>query len=545
MRFLFLYIILVIILNSCGSETNGNAAFGEDFQNKNEYSKELFDAIKIHVENAENDSLFSDYSQVLMSLYSKHGYAPFWFHPKLTITEDGKRVEDMVCHSMSYGLDTNRYQTKLLRRKLANVGAANYNECAVADVLLSKIYLKFGKDLNAGITDTSQYHAVFGRKHFKVNLEEYFIEHAKDSSLGGGLEMLQPQIAEYQKLQKGLQNFLSLHVLKDSSMEVEKYTKKHTEKDSIRIYNRAKEVLVMHDYLDDVNTEDSIFLKQLKAFQFNHGLKPDAKIGTNTAKALSGNPFEFYRRAAVSLEKWRWVEPDSLEEEYIFANIATYKLKVYKNEKLQEEHRVVVGAFDTQTPELDSEVEYMIAYPFWTVPYSIKTNEIVPKVKNDSTYLVRNNYELLKGGKVVEMSSVDWSSVNANNFNYTVRQKGGKSNALGVVKFIFPNKYSVYFHDTPSKGKFENDIRAFSHGCVRVDKPLELAEYLLARESETFHIDSLKAAIDRKERKTVTLKKKIPVHIWYFTAEGDEKGNVLIYPDYYKREKELEKLMFN
>ena len=144
----------------------------------------------------------------------------------------------------------------------------------------------------------------------------------------------------------------------------------------------------------------------------------------------------------------------------------------------------------------------------------------------------------------MEMSSVDWKNISTDNFDYTVRQRGGRSNALGMIKYYFKNKHAVYFHDTPSKGKFMNDIRAYSHGCVRVDEPIKLAEYLLAREGEVFHIDSVRAAINNRQRKAITLQNNMPVHIRYFTAEGDEEGNIRFYPDIYKKEQKLQEIIF-
>jgi len=386
------------------------------------------------------------------------------------------------------------------------------------------------------------YHPEFGNRKQSTELSEYLFTSYKEGNIIEKLLVLQPQKDEYKKLQAGLAKFLSEHAIVDSSVKVSAYKKTSSEEDSIEVYIEAKEALVLHGYIESNQVNDTVFLKGLQAFQINHGLAPDMKVGKNTSKALSGNPTEFYKRAAVSLEKWKWVE--DWEEEYLFANIATYKLKFYKNEKLQQEHRVVVGTNANKTPELDSEIEYMVAYPFWTVPYSIKTKELVPKSQKDSTYLSRNNYQLLKGGKIVDMASVNWNNVSADNFNYTVRQKGGRSNALGIIKFIFKNKHSVYFHDTPSKGNFMNDIRSYSHGCVRVHEPMLLAKYLLGREGETFHIDSVQATIDRRQRKTITLQNNMPVHIRYFSAEGDEEGNVRFYPDVYRKEKKLEAIMF-
>lgn len=536
MRFQNIIIILICLkLASCSSVVSDNAA--EKVPETLEFSSNLKASLKGYIAQPDSESAY------IKKSYDKNEFVPFWVNERMELSDVGVEFSEIIFQSMHYGLDTMRYDIVNLRDKIKGLEENKSDMSAIElDVLLTVQYFKFSSDISVGIIDTTLYQPEFGVRKPSEDLSDYFYKSYEDGKVIEQLLALQPQKGEYRKLQKGLAKFLTEHALVDSSIKVSAYKKTSSEEDSIEVYLEAKEALVLHSYIESNQVDDSIFLKALQAFQINHGLAPDMKVGKNTAKALSGNPWEFYKRAAVSLEKWKWVI--DWEDEYLLANIATYKLKFYKNEKMQQEHRVVVGTVANKTPELDSKIEYMIAYPFWTVPYSIKTKELVPKSQKDSTYLSRNNYQLLKGGKVVDMASINWNNVNSDNFDYTVRQKGGRSNALGLIKFIFKNKHSVYFHDTPSKGNFMNDIRSYSHGCVRVDEPMKLAEYLLAREGETFHIDSVHATIKKRHRKTITLQNNMPVHIRYFTAEGDEEGNVRFYPDVYKKEKELEEIMF-
>ena len=369
-----LYIAVFLVgFYSCSSESANEEKHVAI--NQLQFDNSLTDEVKSVIDNIQNDSLLSNYKSFINAVYSKNNFAPFWLTEDLTLNEDGKRFSELLYHSVYFGLDSGRYVTKRVRKSISEINKDKPESLAGMDVLLTGLYSKFGKDVNAGIIDTAEFHPVYGHKAFKVNLSEYFIDNFSKENLVKGLLALQPQIGEYRELQLGLENFLKEHELKDSSIAIEKYSSKQTLEDSIRIYNKARKALVLHDYIENEDVSDSIFIEALKAFQLNHGLNTDARIGKNTAEALSGNPYEFYKRAVVSLEKWRWVEPDSLESEYILANIATYKLRIYKNEKLVEEHKVVVGAYPTQTPELNSKIDYMIAYPFWTVPYSIKTKE--------------------------------------------------------------------------------------------------------------------------------------------------------------------------
>ena len=530
-----LYILLCFSLASCSSVVSDNAS--EKVIETLEFSSNLKASLKGYIAQPNSES------PQIKKVYDMNKFAPFWVNERMELSNVGVEFSNILFKSMHYGLDTMRYDVIELRDKINGLDEIKSDISAIElDVLLTVQYFKFSNDISRGIVDTSLYHPEFGNRKPSKDLSEYLYASHKEGNIIEKLLDLEPQKDEYKKLQAGLALFLTNHTLVDSSLKVHAYKKKSSDADSIRTYKEAKEALVLHDYIVSNQVDDSVFLKGLQAFQINHGLKPDMKVGKNTAKALSGNPFEFYKRAAVSLEKWKWV--DDWKDEYILANIATYKLKFYKDENLMQEHKVVVGTIGNKTPELDSEIEYMVAYPFWTVPKSIRNGELVPKSKKDSTYLSRNNYQLLKGGKVVEMSSVDWKNISNDNFDYTVRQRGGRSNALGLIKFYFKNKHSVYFHDTPSKGKFLNDIRAYSHGCVRVDEPMKLAEYLLARDGEIFQIDSVQATIDKRQRKTFTLKNNMPVYIRYITAEGDEEGNIRFYPDIYRKEKELEEIMF-
>jgi L,D-transpeptidase YcbB len=530
-----LYVLLCFILVSCSSVVSDNSS--DKVLETLEFSSDLKASLKGYIAQPDSES------SILKKVYDMNEFVPFWVNERMELSNVGMEFSNILFKSMHYGLDTMRYDVIELRDKINGLNGTKSDISAIElDVLLTVQYFKFSNDISRGIVDTSQYHPEFGKRKPSRDLSGYLYESHIQGDVIERLLDLEPKKDEYKKLQASLALFLTEHALVDSSLKVRYYKKKSSVADSVKTYIEAKEALVLHDYIESNQVDDSVFFKGLQAFQINHGLTPDMKVGKNTANALSGNPYDFYKRAAVSLEKWKWA--NEWEDEYILANIATYKLKLYKDENLLQEHKVVVGTYANKTPELDSEIEYMVAYPFWTVPKSIRGNELVPKSKKDSMYLSRNNYQLLKGGKVVEMSTIDWKNISTDNFDYTIRQRGGSSNALGMIKFFFENKHSVYFHDTPSKEKFLNDIRSYSHGCVRVDEPMKLAEYLLAREGEICHIDSVHATIDKRQRKTITLQNNMPVHIRYFTAEGDQEGNIRFYPDIYRKEKELEDIIF-
>ena len=281
------------------------------------------------------------------------------------------------------------------------------------------------------------------------------------------------------------------------------------------------------------NVFDDDMLAALNYFQQHVGLTPNGKIDNAIIAKLNFTLQEIRDVVSVNMERCRWLLKGELPDSYIIVNIADYYLRVYKKEKQVYKTKVVVGATNKETPLFHSQMTTIEFNPHWTVPISITETEILPKLKIDPTYLSRNNMELLKGDSVVQVT--DFSSYTKNNFPFVIRQKPGVDNSLGLVKFLFPNTYSVYFHDTPAKSFFEKDVRAFSHGCVRVYKPLDLAAFLLSDQGITpKHISEI---VKSGENTPIGLKTKIPVIITYWTCFTDEKNQIFFFKDIYGRDK--------
>ena len=281
------------------------------------------------------------------------------------------------------------------------------------------------------------------------------------------------------------------------------------------------------------NVFDDDMLAALNYFQQHVGLTPNGKVDKATITKLNFTLQEIEDVVKVNMERCRWLMKGDLPDSYIIVNIADYYLRIYKNDKQVYRTKVVVGATNKETPLFHSQMTTIEFNPHWTVPISIAGTEILPKLKTDPNYLSRNNMELLKGDSAVQIT--DFSSYSKNNFPFVVRQKPGVDNSLGLVKFLFPNPYSVYFHDTPAKSLFEKDVRAFSHGCVRVYKPLDLAAFLLSDQGiSTKHINEI---IKSGENTPVGLKNRIPVIVTYWTCFTDEKNQIFFFKDIYGRDK--------
>lgn len=250
------------------------------------------------------------------------------------------------------------------------------------------------------------------------------------------------------------------------------------------------------------------------------------------------------RQIIVNMERWRWL-PRSLGKRNVLVNQAAFEMLLTENGKLIDRRRVVVGKPFHKTPMFSHKIQFAEFNPTWTVPQSIAGNEILPKLRKDPGYLERNNYKIHTSWKAnapaMNPHSVDWGSVSGKNFPYRIVQQPGDNNALGLVKFMFPNKFNVYLHDTQAKNLFSQNARAFSHGCIRVEKPLEFAEKLFG--SRSLNQGKIKKILSNPATQKVNLKKPVPVHLAYFTA-WVEKGKVKFHKDVYGRDKLVSNILF-
>ena len=289
---------------------------------------------------------------------------------------------------------------------------------------------------------------------------------------------------------------------------------------------------------------DTIVQQTVIDFQKRNGLEADGIVGKQTLHAINTPFIDRIRQIEINLERWRWL-PNNLGDNYLMANIPTFMLYIFEqNDSLVLEKRTVIGKENTQTPVFSELVRYLDLNPYWTVPHSIGTAEILPRLKRSAGYLASKNMELFLGSKKLNPFSIDWSKVNRSNFRYTIRQKPSETNALGEVKFLFPNAYNVYLHDTPSKSLFANHERSYSHGCVRLEKPMELAEYLL-RDNPKWTAEKLQKQLDKKKNKRIVLEEPVPIYIVYFTTVSGKNGEIIYGNDIYKQDKPLIQVFYD
>ena len=520
---LCLLTVLIIILLSLGFKTENN-------NNSRSLNK--------------TSSLQTSDTSLVDSFYILNHNKFIWIGKDQKLNDKGDSFLKIIKNARYYGLEPDYYNYSELQ-ELSDQLSGIYDKekrKPIAENIekqLSLIFFRMGKDLNYGRIDSVETFTQLPRKEFKIDRLQYLQKAVRNDSLIEYLIGFQPVNPEYRKLQKALVRFLERTELSDEKVKVDQYRS-----DSVQTYNQAKKVLVIHRYISDEKISDSLFLKALKDFQYDHGLKPDGIIGKYTARVLSKSTFDYYQDAAASMERWRW--KTSWEKDFLYVNIPAFRLKCYLNDSLQGIYRVVVGKRSRKTPEVYSRLNYLVAYPYWHVPRSISVNEILVKAKKDPEYMTRNHYEVFtRKLQPVEPGQVKWDTVNGKNFNYYIRQKGGTSNALGLVKFIFKNRYSIYLHDTPTKYHFNRDIRAYSHGCVRVQNAEDLADRILKFDENVYNKDSIDVFVKRKIEKKIMLNKEISVYIHYITCDTDADAKLIFHYDIYNRDEKLKKILFS
>jgi len=273
--------------------------------------------------------------------------------------------------------------------------------------------------------------------------------------------------------------------------------------------------------------------------------KTSTKDGILSGEISESEPtMKLFQTIEVNLERWRQETQFSEEGRYIRINIPSFMLHAVNEGEPVLASRIIVGTQKTPTPELSSNVECFTIYPYWYVPRKISVEEFLPVIQRDTSFITRSNFDVLdRKGRVLRHDSIDWMKFNKNNFPVSLRQREGRENSLGIIKFVFDNPYAVFLHDTNAKSLFNRKVRMYSHGCIRMEKAYELAHYLLTREP-TGRSDVLDKYLAKRERRTINLPKPIPIYVRYFTCEVIN-GMLYRYADVYDMDRNLWDRLYN
>ncbi len=489
----------------------------------------------------------------LQSLYRDFGWRPLW----TSAAGAGAAAEALVgalAAADTHGLDPEDYGTSALA---ALIGATRPDLRAEFEVRLGLGLMAYASDLSRGRTEPGE---VFAENHVTpAPIERVAIltrlEGLSAAAATARLAALAPGLPEYDRLRR------ALAALRAEAREAQApgaawprvadgETLDPGGRDPRAAQLRAR-LLASGDLApeDDAARDDPAartlydpaLAAALRGFQARHGLAVDGRVGPNTLEALNVPLAARIRQIQLNLERLRWM-PDDLGESHLLVNLADFSVTgTFGGERLYWT-RAVVGTPYNRTPVFSDTMEYLEINPYWNVPNSIATEELLPKIKADPGYLAAHDYELLTSwsdaATPIDPALVDWSQVTAANFPYRIRQKPGAQNALGRIKFMFPNRFNVYLHDTPARRLFDRPRRAFSHGCVRLDKPLELAEILL-RDDPDWDRARIERTVASGARTLVALPEPVPVHLTYLTAWVDADRRLQFRGDIYERDRAL------
>lgn len=472
--------------------------------------------------------------------YGRRQFAPAWIEEAKPRPQMDALI-DAIKAAHQEGLDPELYNAALLdtRYREGSKGFLSQKgfdpvQAGQMDAWMTYLYMKYASDLADGLSDLARADPTWKIKPEKfdplIELERALSENRVAESLGN----LTPKDRQYQALRKVLSEYRELQK-KGGWPSVPSQMKVKPGQANAAVTAVARRLSTSGDYKGRVppDGEKTAYSNELREavtrFQSRHGLQDDGVLSAAVAAEMNVPLDRRIRQLELNLERWRWL-PRELGERHILVNIPEYRLEVWEGDRVPLSMRVVVGKEDTQTPIFNDEMTHIVFSPYWNVPPSIAEGETLPSVMKDPGFLARTNMEVVDAnGTVIDPASIDLD----NPTGYRFRQRPGNANSLGLVKFMFPNQYNVYLHDTPADSLFARASRSFSHGCVRIEQPQALAEYLLRDQSE-WTSASIQAAMHAQEERHVKLREPVPVYLGYFTARVSADGVMQFRKDVYE-----------
>ncbi len=453
-----------------------------------------------------------------------------------------KDLLESIQSSFDEGLDPKDYHLERIKNLLtnSNKGKLTNSQLVDMDLLMTDALLLYASHLLEGKLEQSDLRKTWDveRNEGPSNPDSLLTTTLHNQNIKALLEELKPNNKMYRLMKFHLKK-LRAEAEKGGWPEVSEGEVLKPGDSDQRIAGIKKYLLAVGDLdgkpFDNEQVFDEELERAVKKFQKRHKLTSDGVIGKETIEQMKVPIEDRIDMIILNLERTRWVfqQPD---DDFLLVNIAGFQLKRITNETEVFDSRVIVGKYNQETPVFKGIMKYIVMNPTWILPYSIATHETLPELKKDPRYLAAKHMEVIdKKGNILDPDKIDWSIYSAGNFPFIIRQKAGPWNALGEVKFIFPNKYFVYLHDTPSKGLFNEQDRAFSHGCIRTEDKWGLLMSLMD-EPEVWNMDKINEILKSGETTTIDLPKPINIYLVYLTAAVDQENNLLFMKDIYKRD---------
>lgn len=480
---------------------------------------------------------------LMSSFYEGREYAPLWIKNE-RLTTQGQEMIKVISEVCGEGLNPKSYHADAIESVQAKMEGKKGNEklslSADLDILLTDAFFSIGTHFSYGAINpysrSMRWYPPAGEEQLKTALDDA----VKTKRVESALKEMLPKTPEYEALKKKLHEFMSM--AKDTKWTKIHPLPKNTKlnpgdrderipliKERLGVVKEVGHVVSEEMLIYDERTKDAVI-----KFQQDHGLLDDGVIGFRTLDAMNVPIQDRIDQIKVNLDRQRALSRILNQDKKVVVNIPAFWLTTYEGGKPVLEMKVITGMYKRKTPMLSSEIKHLIFSPKWFVPDTILFEDKLSHIRKDPAYLKRHGMKVYeKGGGRVEPEEIDWSQISSkHNIPYRVVQDSGDANALGRVKFIFPNRHDVYLHDTPQKSLFKNASRTFSSGCIRIEKPVELAELLL-KDKEIWNREKIEDAMNRSHEQVVPLTTPVPIHIIYVTAWVDNDGVMQFRNDVY------------
>ena len=424
------------------------------------------------------------------------------------------------------GLDPNDYPSKQLATISATGPSADKRGLAIIELYFSSAFLEYASDLKVGRFLPSKVDPNFFIESRTIDQQAALKDLAQTDSIDRFFDAWQPPGQRYAALRTVLAKYRAL-AAKGGWNTVPLGESIKPGMSDPRIPAIRARLSLTDGASGEVGAAEgqlygNALVEVVKRFQARQGLEGDGVIGSTTIVAMNVPVQERIKSIILAMERLRWM-PENLGQQYLIVNIAGFELRRVNAGKVEERMAVVVGKPYHRTPVFSDRIRFLEFNPYWNVPPDIAVNEELPVLRRNPAGLSAQGFEVVRGNQVSDPSSVDWSSVGPGHFPYQLRQRPGPNNALGRVKFMFPNPHNVYLHDSPARNLFERNVRAFSHGCIRLSRPLDLAEQVLRVGGvQGWSKERINDVVASTKNTVVNLREPLPVHITYLTAWADD-----------------------
>jgi len=475
-------------------------------------------------------------NSTIIKLYKENDYQPLWNEPK-----NRADLIDVLEEAYYEGLNPNDYHIDFIKQyNHSEFYRQSDKNKAKADIIMTNAALSFALHMLQGKLQPRALSPSWNytQRPLPNSIEFRLMYRLNTQTLKEEVRKIRSDLPLYNNLRKW---FIKLDSIKNRRIEFNPvlYSDQPLKLgDASPMVGELKRYLGIPLNNTDIaylNTFDKNLQFYVKEFQTQNGLKADGIVGENTFEMLNTSVDQKMDIVRVNMERCRWLKNEPYEDVMV-VNIADFNLYYLKDQKLFYNTKVVVGQLHQQTPVFESAIKYLVLNPTWVVPFSISTKEILPIIQNDITYLDRNEMFLSIKDSIVDYCQIDFNDYTENNFPFVITQEAGLKNPLGLVKFIFPNEHAVYLHDTPAKKFFEETKRTFSHGCVRVEHALDLAELLL--EKEGYNRATMDSLLLTKQTHKIYLSQPLTVMLMYWTCY-ESNGKLFFFKDIYNRDAKI------